>query len=322
MPHPCPLAARTEWAVDVLVHKWVVTQVDNNDDFFPHFIEFVVSAVAEETGVTVAAAGATKATDTDYTGGVPKGSGGSTAGIVEVGGRRSEAPLKFDLGPQRGAPTAGSSSGGGRGGGGGGGKGGGAAAATAAGRGGDKPPAAKAAAASSKPAGGAAAVAAKAAAAAPSTAPLASPADLLRSLDAAKAAPPAPAVVEPAAGAAPPRAGGGLIREVASTAAEVADHVLEPGADGVLTLRFTFKAGGVDTANLRMAQLVLDVAADAVTLQAAHGALVGAAADGGVDGTGVTLRVALPHAVDPAAVTAKLSRKGVPAPTLTITLPK
>lgn len=107
---------------------------------------------------------------------------------------------------------------------------------------------------------------------------------------------------------------------MASTATSVAEHTLEAAPDGSLLLRFTFSADGVDVAALRMGQLELDVAADHVALRVAHDALRGPAADGDAERTGVQFRVALPHAVDPATAAAKFTRKGVPAPTLTIAL--
>jgi len=55
---PVACAARSEWAVDVLVHAWVVELVQRHATFRPHFVSFLESCLASELGITLRAAAA------------------------------------------------------------------------------------------------------------------------------------------------------------------------------------------------------------------------------------------------------------------------
>lgn len=85
-------AARTEWAVDVLVHPWVVRAATRQPAFASEFSAFAARCAADELGVEFAGDGPARVDKFDYAGGNPKvgGGGGGSGG-------RAEEPVGFDV---------------------------------------------------------------------------------------------------------------------------------------------------------------------------------------------------------------------------------
>lgn len=113
--HPLPLAAarsplpagRTEWALDVLMHKWAIRTLEDRDDFRPFMLQFIAATIADEAGLACEGLQLREATaggdavpryvaGEKPAPGVPRVHG---VGVSGDGSGDEEVPCLFDLGP-------------------------------------------------------------------------------------------------------------------------------------------------------------------------------------------------------------------------------
>lgn len=295
-------AAKTEWALDVLVHKWLISRLESMSEFVPYFLNFLFASIAEDVGFTVESSGARILSDTEYTGGAPSALSATAPGIVEVGTRTKSTPLAFDLGPLAGSNAAPEPS----------------AAADAKVPASARVPASTGTTPSERaPAPSSSSASSSQQSPLASTPPgvIATPAALLRTLTETSAAahttdqPPRNSAASGSiSGSVAPH---GLISEVSSLPSFAA-HNVEAQATGY-KLTITFSDAALNTAGMRMSMVDLDVSSSGVHLSVAPEAFRAEYGDGTRD-----MRLPLDRDVDPDGVAAKFTRA---TGTLTITLP-